>query len=250
MIDWAIPVVYARDPSMTICAPPVPAKAAALGSVRSRKPPTREQRPVAVAVWDVDSVFPSLDSALTKMNSSQDHFGFDLVDISAPLDAWDLEHRARDGSPYLWAERVVHRLGGVPLELHVNVLVCITRHWLRSDYYFNLYGWWPDSKGPPVVLFSCAGFNDLAPEGPATDRAIANVIVSTLTGFLSQFDSHEHGAKGCPMAFNRHRALKYIVSEQAFDARCRKKLMSRIPRAFPALEALLRVFAVAGGESS
>ena len=72
------------------------------------------------------------------------------------------------------------------VELRADVLACVTRHWLRDDDTLNLYGWWPDNRKPPVVIFSCAGFDDLKAEGPDTDRAIANVTVTALAGFFGE----------------------------------------------------------------
>ena len=164
------------------------------------------------------------------------------MDLSAPIDAWDLEEKADDGTPYLWAEKLAKRLGRVPLELHVNVLACVTRHWLRDDDTLNIYGWWPDKGEGPVVIFSVAGFDDLPPAGAETDRAIANVLVSGLAGFLGGIDAHDRGAKDCPMAANDARDLKHIVGRQMFDRSCRAKLAKAIPDKLPALEALLKVF--------
>lgn len=242
-IDWAIPVVYARDPSMALttrtadvlAAPPVNAALA-----KGRR--AGAGRPFEMAVWDIDSVFPSLDGVLARMNAAQDHFDLARVDLSTPIDAWDLEHRSPDGTPYLWAERLATRLGRMPLELHVNALVCITRHWLRDDNDLNIYGWWPDRKGPPVLIFSCAGFDGLAPAGPDTERVIANVLVTGLAGYLGEMGTHDRGPQDCPMARNAQRNLKRLASPQKFDRRCRARLLAKLPRALPALEALGKAF--------
>lgn len=242
MIDWAVPVVYARDPNMVLT---VKSDSAAQTSAPRRSCQAArggEKRPVTVGVWDIDNVFPQLAQTLQTMTAAQQRFGFELVDLSAPIDAWDVENKAEDGTPYLWAERLASRLRRAPLELHVDLLACVTRHWLRSDDYLNLYGWWPDAGGPPLVVFSCAGFDDLAPEGAETDRAIANVMVSALAGYFGQLDAHTRGTKDCPMTFNAARKLAYIVGPQHFDTGCRSKLQKKIPRDLPALEALLNVF--------
>jgi hypothetical protein len=242
-IDWAVPVVYARDPNMVLCVPPEatsPRAAAATVFLTDRRP--LEGRPVKVAVWDIDNVFPSLRNTLDRMNGAQARFGFELVDLSAPIDAWDLEKKSPDGTPYLWAERLAQRLGRAPLELRVDVLACITRHWLRSDDDVNLYGWWPGDGEPPVVIFSCAGADDLLAEGPETDRAIANVLVSLLSGYRGQIDAHERGPKDCPMSYNDGRELAYMTGQQSFHGACEKKLAKTIPKDLPALKALLKLF--------
>jgi hypothetical protein len=113
---------------------------------------------------------------------------------------------------------------------------------MRDDDWFNLYGWWPDDRKPPVVIFSCAGFDELPAEGPQTDRAIANVAVSALAGFLGRMGTHDRGAKDCPLAFDEDRDLKVLTSSQEFDRSCRAKLKQKIPKELDALEALLTAF--------
>jgi hypothetical protein len=193
-----------------------------------------------IAVWDIDDVFPSLDKTLERMNAAQKVYGFELVDMSVPLDIWDLE--TKKGRPYLWAEKLARRLQTKTVELRVNLLACITRHWMRDNDTLNLFGWWPDDRKPPVVIFSAAGFDELEAEGPNTDRAIANVTVSALAGFYGQLGTHEKGPRDCPLFTNRNRDLKYMTALQKFDSDCRKKVRGRLPDELPALEQLLETF--------
>ena len=217
----------------------MPESAAVTGATTRRAADTTR---IEVAVWDLDNVFPSLDRTLRRMTEAQPRFGFRLADLSAPIDAWDMERKARDGTPYLWAERLASRLGRMPLELHVNMLACVTRHWLRDDHETDIYAWWSETGGSPVLIFSVAGFDDLPPEGPETDRALANTLVSGLAGYLSRMDTHKRGPNSCPMAANTKRLLRYIVGRQAFDPACKAKLRKTIPRELAACEALLDAF--------
>lgn len=207
LIDWAVPVVYARDPNLTLCERvESPAGSGTVpGAVRATSRRATTGRSVRVAVWDIDGVFPGLSDTLARMNAAQAVFGFELVDLSVPLDVWDLEERAEDGSPYLRAERLAGRCAGKTVELRCDVLACVTRHWLRDENWLNLYGWWPERTEPPVVIFSCAGFDELKAQGPVTDRVIANVAVTGLAGFLAGMDAHDRGRKDCPMHFNGDR---------------------------------------------
>ncbi len=235
-IDWAVPVLYARDPSMTLCRPTAPARAAA-PLTAPRAAPRRDAR---IGVWDVDDVFPSLEKTLTRLNAVQATFGFELVDTSVPLDAWEVNEE--EGVNFLWAERLANRLHRKTGELGVDVLVCVTRHWLRDDDWLYLYGWWPDDGNPPVILFSVAGLEELKPEGPETDRAIANALVSGLAGFYGRTGTHRAGARNCPMYFNEQRLIEHLAGAQAFDATCRRRLGKAIKGKLPALEALLNAF--------
>jgi hypothetical protein len=237
LIDWAVPVLYARDANRSLCAKPASdaniAIAAMSPRMRRRAAGKRLRR---VAVWDIEMVFPALEKTLDRMNAAQDVFGFELVDMSAPLDAWDRSHE----TPYLWAERVASRLASKTVELHVDLLACVTRQWLRDNTTLNIYGWWPDEGVPPVGIFSTAGLG-LAPEGPNTDRAIINMSVTLLAGFFGDMDSHETGAKNCPLSYDEDRDVTYLIGKQRFDVACRNKLKKAMPQEFPALEALLKL---------
>ena len=105
----------------------------------------------------------------------------------------------------------------------------------------NLYGWWPMTRKPPVVIFSCAGF-DLPASDPKTNRALANVTVSGLAGFFGGMDSHKRGPKDCPLFYDEDRDVDVLSGRQKFDGTCRAKLKKAIPKDLPALEAILKAF--------
>jgi hypothetical protein len=233
-------VLYARDANRALTAKPdTPMQTPATTvQVRSRRATTG--RLTRVAVWDIDDVFPSLDKTIDAMNAAQNVFGFELVDMSVPLDVWDLE--SEKGKPYLWANKLAWRLQSKTVELRANLLACVTRHWMRDDEWLNLFGWSPPNHKPPVSIFSCAGIEDLAPEGPDTDRAIANVMVSALVSFFGGVGTHERGPKSCPMFANEGRDVRYMIAQQQFDKPCRDAIGKTMRRQLPALEALLTTF--------
>lgn len=241
-IDWAIPVLYARHPNSALCAPPKTSMRAPTTGVRASARRSTAGHVTRIAVWDMDNVFPLLSQTLQAMNSAQAVFGFELADLSVPLGVWDLE--SEEGTPYLWADHLADRLQRMPMELGVEILACVTRHWMRDNEYFNYYVWWPDGGKPPILIFSAAGFEKMSPEGPETNRAIANFMVSGLAGFYGDVGSHERGAKDCPLWFNEDREFKYVAGPQKFDVSCRNKLKSKLGEKLGALEALLKTFPV------
>jgi len=247
LIDWAIPVLYARDANRALCtAVATPAASAgpaatARNAVLASRQQSAMRRAVNIGVWDMDGVFPELEKTLQEMNAAQGVFGFELTDMSVPLDIWDLETNKEH--PYLWAERLARRLQGKTVELGVNALACVTRHWLRSDKTFNLYGWWPDGRKPPVVMFSAAGFDDLQSTGAITDRVIMNCMVTGMAGFLGDLDAHATGARTCPMFHNPQREFKYLAGAKQFDKRCRDVLAALGGGELEALDALLSLAA-------
>jgi hypothetical protein len=241
-IDWAVPVLYARDPNATLCAVPAAPRRVPATGVRPTSRRATAGHGTRVAVWDMDNVFPALERTVAQMNRAQTAFGFELVDLSVPLDVWDLD--SLEGTPYLWAERLADRLQRIPMELGVEVLTSVTRHWMRDDNWLNTYGWWPEAGKPPILIYSVAGFDEMPPEGPETDRAIANAMVCGLAGFYGDVSSHTRGAADCPMAFNEGREFKYVAGPLKFDSSCRRTLRSRLGSKFSALEALLKTFAL------
>jgi len=238
-IDWAVPVLYARDSSQVLCKPPATRSFVPETRMRPDARRTIAEHAVRVAVWDMDNVFPALDRTLSQMNAAQKEFGFELVRLSVPLDVWDLQ---KGKQMFLRAERLADRLRGMPVELEVKVLACITRHPMRSDGGENIPGWWPGNHEPPILIGSVAGFNQLAPEGRQTDRVIANGMVSTLAGFYGNLASHAKGSRECPLFFDGKRDFEHIAARQQFDKDCRRKLQVADKKKLDALDALLNVF--------
>ena len=242
VIDWAVPVVYARDPCMSLCPPSAAPQAASTRLLQTVGRRRAARRPYEVAVWDIDNAFPELAATLAAMTQQQQQFGFQLADLSAPVDTWYLEERAPDGSPYLWVDKLAERLGHMAAELGVNLLACVTRHWLCDDVDKNIYGWWPNPDGPRVVVFSFAGFERLAPVGLETDRLIANVMGMALAGVLTDMDTHTRGPHSCPMWRNVERNYDHLIGRQAFDPDCRRKLRTLTAAQRRALDALISTF--------
>jgi hypothetical protein len=243
-IDWAVPVVYARDPhAMLRPVPSTPMRTPIAGVTASARRSTAGHG-TRIAVWDMDDVFPTLEKTIEAMNSAQSVFGFELASLSVPMGVWDLEKDEDSGEEilYLRAERLADRLQRMPMELGVEVLVCVTRQWLRDGDWLNLFEWWPGGHKPPIIIYSVAGFEGISAEGPDTDRALANAAVAGLAGFFGDMGTHKRAPKDCPLAFNQNRDLKGLVGHLKFDPTCRKQLKLKLGAKFDAFEALLKTF--------
>lgn len=236
LIDWAIPVLYARDANRSLCAAPASAaEKTSLPAMSMRRHRPENARPRLIGVWDIDLVFPSLQATLDRMNASQDIFGFERVEMSAPLDTWD-----RSGAgKILLADRLAKRVRNKAMELDVDLLACVTKYPLRAEGQPRLGAWWPQKHDGPVGIFSTA---DLAldPDRPEAERAIVNTMVRLLTRFFGEGETHAQGAKSCPL-FLAKDGVAHLTAKQRFDAACRKELRKRIPKELPALDALLKV---------
>lgn len=237
LIDWAIPVLYARDANAALCtASTAAAHTASLSSMSvARRNRPRNAAAISVAVWDIDRDLPTLAGTLERMNAAQNRFVFEIANISAPLDTWD-----RSGAEeYLLADRLATRVANKTMELNVDLLACVTRHPMRTEKQPHINAWWPEKGGSPVGVFSTSGLS-LAPDGPGTDRAIINTMVALLTRFFGEGKPHEKGAKTCPLFAPSEGVLEHLTTKQKFDADCRRTLRKQIPNELAALDALLK----------
>jgi hypothetical protein len=248
-IDWAVPVVYARDPNSRLC----PKRTTDVKTLPSPAVRSSDRRSVAghkerVAVWDTHSQFPALRTTLDKMNTAQNFYGFEIVDLSVPVDAWHIY----EGKRYLDADKFAERLAPQISQLNVRYISAIVDEWMVCDLptgepIYNIYGWWPSKDMPPVLIFSIKGLG-LPPTGPAVDRAIGNVTVSALAGYLLDEGSHKQGPEDCPNYYNPRRKFEVVTGAQRFCAPCSRKLRRQYPEELKALNAILRVFRPDGAQ--
>jgi len=232
--------LYARDPNLALCTPPAEKNRVPVTRVRASARRATRGHAQRIAVWDMDNVFPAIESMIATMNGAQAEFGFELADFSVPLDVWELDKKA--GKTYLVAERLVRRLRGAPVELGVDLLACITRHWMCSADWKDRYGYVAPPGQAPILIFSVAGFPEMAPQGRDTDRVLANAMTAGLASSLGKAPLHEHGSRNCPLYFNTRRSFEHLTAPQQFDARCRALLKKNLGGKFAALEALLGLF--------
>ena len=237
-IDWAVPVLYARDPNSTLTTgvSGVPA-VMPVGAATAASRAAALEHPFRIAVWDVDRALPELPAILERLNRAQKR-GFALANLSAPLDAF----KTINGVRYLWKERVAERLKGRVGELRVNALLCLTHYPLSDDNGGHPYAWWPADLKSPVLIFSYAGLN-LDPKKTETARALANAIVRALAATQAGIGLHDKPPVTCPMYSNRERDVAKMTAVQEFGPECREKIHE--PGMRTDLDALLRAFASA-----
>ncbi len=250
-IDWAIPVVFARNPhERLVVAPasvdtaPTTAVPATGGGGARRRGPSADQ--VVVAIWDVNHVVPDLEGVVRRMNAAQDFFRFQVADITAPLGTWrrlplDPQSASRTG-PWRARERqldsaeLIEKLSGLPAQLGVNQVVCVTNFGLADDEQTNIEGETDPEQGISVV--STAGVLEaLTPPETSIERLVVNQSVA----YINPVPAHVHGVKRCPNYYNKEKRPAIMAGRIGLCAACRRALR-RMPngdRIIAALDALL-----------
>jgi hypothetical protein len=249
LIDWAVPVVYARDPNYRLCRltarvtplsnAPSPAASfsfASAAAVARRDDADRER----VGVADIAGYFPELRTILDRFNEVQERFAFREVKIAVPLGVWD----RIDGQRRLNARRFANRITDKVAALGLDYLACVTNWWLREDGYEGEYTVWT-ADDVPIVAISTAGTH-LQAHGPDTGRAVANCLVATIGEHMlgsktNRVVGHARGPRSCPFYVNR--TDKPLTQRLAFDDVCRRRLLKALGEdTVAAFEALLGAY--------
>ena len=242
-IDWAIPVVYARDPEGRICVPrELTRDAMRTPLVASSARRATDQHEFRIAVWDVNHIFPDLENTIRRMNGAQGRFGFEVVDISVPLGAWQ---QIKGHGLQLNANIAARGLNNKRQELGVDFLFCIIDKPITyeddGEVNWDYNCWWSDPGQENIIIFA-AIYKNQPTHGSGADHLIANAVVQGLTGILADTGTHEGGAKHCPLYWNDELDMSLDIGSQRFDKTCEKKLKKKIPKDLPALKALLSTF--------
>jgi hypothetical protein len=212
-IDWAVPVLYARDPGGRMCEPGAlaatllpPAKP---GAHRAAVRPAHR-----IGVWDINNTFPRLEETLGRLNEAQDRFGFQRADLSAPLGTWRVRAVRGRQRAYLRADRLSRALAHRAEDLAVDSLVGITDQ--------PLIGHLDAGRRQALTLFSTAGLGVPAGE---THRVLANAVVRGLARQLAALETHTRPPRTCPLFHDPGRKQQSFVGPLRFDATCRARLL-------------------------
>jgi hypothetical protein len=234
-IDWAVPVVYARNPSDVLCVPgtpPPPSAAARISEVRARRSALPRRRDIGL--WDVNRVIPDLGRIADTLTGSQQMFGFQALSFSAPLGTW--RRGQNGGGTCLRADKIAERLESKPAELGVERIVCLTNLPLSDAKTLDPHSWDRDPQRR-ISIFSTNGLLDLTdPPETSVERMIANAVV----GFLGGLGSHERHSKSCPYFYDKERGIRSIAGRLTLCAQCVGRLKDAQLR--EALESLLRAY--------
>ena len=235
-IDWAVPVVYARDPALRLFEPSAAPPSVTPAAARIRR--ALPQGVVRIGLWDVNNVLPGLERIAQRFNTVQDRYHFEVADLSAPIGTWRLlpgKSRGKTPAPpqgIIRGEEVARKLSSQASSLGFDRLFCITNFALggevKSEYRENLALWNDDDPDKRIAIISGTGilqaFDD---QTHPVGRFIANMIVTALCGDLE----HRAGATNCPNYVDMKpqlqtlaARLEYVAAKEKLCAKCGPKM--------------------------
>lgn len=241
-IDWAVPVVFARNPAdqLATCKTTageqlITAQKNRVADSRARRSalPARETR-IIMGLWDVHHNLPRLDAIAARLTAVQDKYLFKAVSFVAPLGTWRREKS--EGMAYLNAPEVARRLHDKPKELGLQRLVAITSFPVCDEDTLDLYIW-DDDTDHLISVVSTHGF--LEQLSPPLD--VEHMIADTVAFLIGGLEAHKRGPKDCPFYYNDECDIEFIAGQLKLCAACRQK-MKRDPETIKAIEKLLQAY--------
>jgi hypothetical protein len=197
-IDWAVPVVYARNPSRMIYTEEEKAKMATsikLASRTTRPALCKGFKNIRVGLWDVNHVLPQLDDFAARLNGLQTDFCFQSVEVSAPLGTWRRKvSDSGESGGYIDGTEVASKLKDHVASLGVNRLICITVFALADDERRGLALWNEDQSQRISIVSGDLIFAHIDDPRTSLNRFLANMLVSALCGL----EEHKNGPPDCP----------------------------------------------------
>ncbi|MBZ5583718.1 MAG: CHAT domain-containing protein, partial [Acidobacteriia bacterium] len=217
-IDWAVPVVYARDPADVLCEPEQRAdvrseEAARVSANRSRRAAAPRAR--LVGLWDVNRVLPDLDRIAATLSACQEQFQFQAVSFSAPLGTWRPQQDG--GGTCLRADKIARRLGSKPEELGVDMLIAITTLPVSDEKGRMVHTW----HAAGIAILSVRGVLErLHPPLLTLERTVANAAAAIVGGLSS---SARH-SRTCPYFDSGSSEIESMAGRLKLCEPCRKKI--------------------------
>lgn len=241
-IDWAVPVVFARNPADRLAISKPSAGEQVISEQKTRVADSRARRSALPAVetriimglWDVHHNLPRLDAIAARLTAVQDKYLFKTVSFVTPLGTWRRERNA--GVAYLNAPEVARRLHDKPRELGLQRLVAITSFPVCDEDTLDLYVW-DDDRDHLISVVSTHGF--LEELKPPYD--VEHMIANTVAFLIGELEAHRKGPKDCAFYYNDECAIESIAGRLKLCADCRRKLR-KAPETTRVLEQILLSF--------
>ena len=87
-IDWAVPVVFARNPAQRLCLPRAAANYERTRTATGRRA-IRDR--IKIGMWNAHRMIPHLPEICDRLSRVQPTYSFDTVSFPAPIGTWRRE---------------------------------------------------------------------------------------------------------------------------------------------------------------
>ena len=122
-IDWAVPVVFARNPAQRLCLPRAAAEYERTRTATVRRRRRAMQDRIKIGMWNAHRMIPHLPEICDRLTQAQNIYSFETVSFPAPIGTWRREQD--NNQAFVVAETLYDRLKAKPKELGVDKLVCM-----------------------------------------------------------------------------------------------------------------------------
>jgi hypothetical protein len=219
-IDWAVPVVFARNPAQRLCVPRTAAdyEQTRRAAVRQRRRAVEDR--IKIGIWNAHRMIPHLPDICERLTSVQERYAFETVSFPAPIGIWRREQEKDQA--FVVAETLYDRLKDKPTELGVNTLICMINFPMKDARTRYLYYWRRD----PLIVTSTFGLLDQLNEREFTvERMMAHLAAAVVAGIPPH--PRRVGPADCPLFYNDKRDIRSIAGRLTFCAACRKQFKDK-----------------------
>ena len=219
-IDWAVPVVFARNPAQQLCLPRTAAdyERTRSAAVRSRRRAVGDR--VRIGIWNAHRMIPHLPDICTRLTEAQTHYAFETVSFPAPIGTWRRE-QDKDQA-FVVAETLYERLKSKPKELAVDQLICMINFPLKDARTRYLYYW---RRDPLIVTSTFELLEQLNEREFTVERMMAHLAAAVVAGIPPH--PRRVGPADCPLYYNSERNIRSIAGRLTFCANCRKQFKGK-----------------------
>ncbi|WHZ15243.1 MAG: hypothetical protein OJF52_002084 [Nitrospira sp.] len=219
-IDWAVPVVFARNPAQRLCVPRPAADYERTRNATVRRRRRALQDRIKIGMWNAHRMIPHLPEICDRLTLVQDVYAFETVSFPAPIGTWRRERDTEQA--FVMAETLYDRLKTKPKELGVDRLVCMINFPLKSKETTDLYFWRRDA------LFVASTFGVLE-QLNEKEFTVERMMAHLAAAVVADLTPHRRGVgpADCPFFYNERRDIRSIAGRLRFCAACRRQLKGK-----------------------
>jgi len=215
LIDWGVPVLFARDPDAVLCSTvrrievwdnSLTRRFESGRNLRGGRPGadlsgegnhsrgSAQSGRTRVALWDLNSAIPDLEQMTRLMNNVQTGIEFFALRKNAPFGAWKTSAKPGETQAFLPAEQSARKLQAAVSPAEADFILAVTDLPLVSDNSTPRTVWSGTLENPKdtginrITLFSSYGF-----QPPLRGEILRNAIINAAAQGLSWYWSALHG---------------------------------------------------------